>query len=77
MKRLVRIALTLFVSASVLIFLVLQRLERAKEMTGIEAESEAQMAWFGMVLVGAMLLGGIALLVTAFIRSRKMPGRDE
>ena len=77
MNRLVRIALTLFASASVLVFLVLKRLEQAKEMTGIEAASEVQMARFGMVIVGTMLLAGIALLVTAFIRSRKNPGGGE
>ena len=71
MNRLVRISITFFASASVLVFLVLKRLERAKEMTGIEAESEAQMAWFGMVIAGAMLLAGAALLVTAILRSRK------
>ena len=71
MNRLVRIALTLFVSASILIFLVLQRLQEAKQMTGTAAQSEIQMAYFGMVIVGAMLLAGLALIVTAIVRSRK------
>jgi hypothetical protein len=71
MNRLVRIALTLFAAASILVFLVLKRLERAKEMVGSQADSELQMAYFGMAIAGAMLLGGVALLVTAFVRSRK------
>ena len=79
MNRLVRIALTLFVSATVLIFLVLQRLQRAKEIgagsggddLSILAKSELQMAYIGMGIVAIMLVAGFALLVTAFLRSRK------
>jgi hypothetical protein len=84
MNRLVRIALTLFVSATVLIFLVLQRLQRAKEASaGLPhgshspmAESEFQMVYIGMGLVGVMLAVGIGLIITAIIRSRKKPGAD-
>jgi hypothetical protein len=81
MNRLVRIALTLFVSATVLIFLVLQRLQRAKEIgagpdageLGEFAKSELQMAYIGMGIVGIMLIAGVALIVTAIARSRKKP----
>lgn len=76
MNRLVRIALTLFASASILIFLVLQRLQEAKQMTGAAAESELQMVYFGMVIVGGMLLAGVALIATAIIRSRKKSRGD-
>ena len=79
MNRLVRIALTLFVSSTILIFLVLQRLERAKEAsalrtpggTGELAQSELQMAYVGMGLVGLMLTIGIVLIITAIVRARK------
>ena len=77
MNRLVRIALTLFASATVLIFLVLQRLQRAKEAGADElsqfARSELQMAYTGMGIVAFMLLAGVALIVTAIVRSKKKP----
>ena len=82
MNRLVRIALTLFVSATILIFLVLQRLQRAREIggTGTDAgelsqfaKSELQMAYIGMGIVGIMLIAGVALIVTAIARSKKKP----
>ncbi|WP_193211774.1 hypothetical protein [Luteolibacter marinus] len=77
MNRLVRIALTLFIAASVLILLVLKRLERAKEMIGSQADSEVQMAYFGMGIVALMMIGGIVLLITAWVRSRKKPAGNE
>jgi hypothetical protein len=81
MKRLVRIALTLFASATILIFLVLQRLQRAREAGagGFDddlsqfARSELQMAYIGMGLVAIMLIAGVGLLVTAWVRSKKTP----
>ena len=71
MNRLIRIALTLFAAATILIFLVLQRLERAKTLIGRAAESEIQMAYLGMGIVAIMLVAGLALIVTAIVRSRK------
>lgn len=76
MNRLVRIAVTLFASASILVFLVLQRLERAKGMNEIAAAAEIQMAYIGMALIGLMLVAGLALIVTALVRSRKNSGSD-
>lgn len=75
MNRLVRIALTLFLSASILVFLVLQRLERAKGMNEIAAAAELQMAYIGMGLIGVMLTTGLALIITALVRTRKNPRR--
>ncbi len=76
MNRLVRIAVTLFLSASILVFLVLQRLERAKGMNEIAAASELQMAYIGIGLIGLMLAAGLALIITALVRSRKSSGSD-
>jgi hypothetical protein len=76
MNRLVRIALTLFLSASILVFLVLKRLERAKEMNEIAAAAELQMAYIGMGLIGIMLAAGLALIITALVRTRKKTGSD-
>ena len=76
MNRLVRIALTLFISASLLVFLVLQRLERAKGMNEIAAAAELQMAYIGMGLIGIMLAAGLALIITALVRTRKKSGSD-
>jgi hypothetical protein len=75
MNRLVRIALTLFLSASILVFLVLQRLERAKGMNEIAAAAELQMAYIGMGLIGVMLTAGLVLIITALVRTRKNPRR--
>lgn len=77
MNRLVRIALTLFLSASILVFLVLKRLERAKEMNEIAAAAELQMAYIGMGLIAVMLVAGLALIGTALVRTRRKPGSDE
>lgn len=73
MNRLIRIAVTLFASASIMIFLVLQRLERARDMTGRASESEFQMACLGIGVVAIMLVAGLALIITAIVRSRKKP----
>jgi hypothetical protein len=76
MNRLVRIALTLFISASLLVFLVLQRLQRAKEMNEIAAASELQMAYIGMGLIGLMLVAGLSLIGVALVRTRKNSAND-
>jgi multisubunit Na+/H+ antiporter MnhB subunit len=84
MNRLVRIALTLFISSTILIFLVLQRLERAKEASaGLPhgshselAKSELQMVYIGMGMVGVMLAVGVGLIVTTIIRTRKNADSD-
>lgn len=81
-KRLVRVAIFLFLGASIMIFLVLQRLERAKAIQDqypknakVEAaNAEVQMAYIGMGIVGLMLLAGTGLMITALVRSRKKPG---
>ena len=82
MNRLIRIALTLFVSATILIFLVLQRLERAREIGGTSeggdelnqlARSELQMAYIGMGFVALLLAAGLVLIGMAIARSRKKP----
>lgn len=77
MNRLVRIALTLFLSASVLVFLVLQRLERAKGMSEVAAAAELQMAYIGMGLIGVMLAAGLALIITALVRTRKQNSAND
>jgi hypothetical protein len=76
MNRLVRIALTLFISASLLVFLVLQRLQRAKEMNEIAAAAELQMAYIGMGLIAVMLVAGLSLIGVALVRTRKKSGSD-
>lgn len=76
MNRLVRIALTLFISASILVFLVLQRLERAKGMNEIAAASELQMAYIGMGLIAVMLVAGLSLIGVALVRTRKNSAND-
>ena len=71
MNRLIRTALTLFASASVMIFLVLKRLESARNMVGQAQASEIQMAYLGIGIVAVMLVIGLGLIVTAVLRARK------
>lgn len=77
MNRLVRIALTLFASATVMVFLVNRRLVEMKKITatGQTAETQLQneliMIKIGMGLAGVMLVAGIVLMIMALIRSKK------
>ena len=71
MNRLIRTALTLFASATVMIFLVLKRLEDARNMVGKAQASEVQMAYLGIGIVAVMLIIGVGLVVTAVLRGRK------
>jgi len=71
MNRLIRIALTLFASASVLIFVVLKRLENARNLVGDVRISEIQMAYLGIGIASVMLAIGLGLVITAVIRARK------
>jgi hypothetical protein len=71
MNRLIRTALTLFASASVLIFVVLKRLENARNLVGDVRNSEIQMAYLGIGIASVMLAIGLGLVITAVIRARK------
>ena len=71
MNRLIRTALTLFASASIMIFIVLKRLEKARNLVGDVRVSEIQMAYLGMIIAAVMLLIGLGLVVTAVVRSRR------
>ena len=71
MNRLVRTALTLFASASVMIFIVLKRLEGARHLVGDAQLKEIQMVYLGMAITAVMLIIGVGLMVTAFMRARK------
>lgn len=76
MNRLVRIALTLFASATILILLVSQRLKQLKiEIEGGLAEevarSEGQMVTMGVIIGGVLAASGFVLIIIAIARSRK------
>ena len=71
MNRLIRTALTLFASASVLIFIVLKRLENARNLVGDARNPEIQMAYLGIGMSAIMLVIGLGLIITAVIRARK------
>lgn len=85
MPRLVRIALTLFISATILVLLVQQRAMRLQEdlaaVTGHDAEqlaqSEERMIAVGIILAGLLALGGFVLIILAFARGRrKLPDHE-
>lgn len=78
--RLIRIAATLFVSATILLLIVRQR---ARRIAGYEAEgvtnddvrafvdNESQMVLIGLVIAALLILGAVALTIAAMIRSRR------
>ncbi|MFC7336972.1 hypothetical protein ACFQY0_07265 [Haloferula chungangensis] len=71
MNRLVRIALTLFASSTILIFLIQQRLKEAEGMAEEALRNETQMAAIGVIIAGALAAGGFILIIVALARSRK------
>lgn len=86
MNRLVRIALTLFVSATVMVFLINRRLVGLQEfrkfltpdarLSDTELDrihNEVIMINVGFVLIGIMLAAGLALIITAMVRAKKKP----
>ena len=85
MPRPIRIALTFFLSATVLVLLIAQRINRLKEdlnsVTGEVAEelakSEGQMILVGLVIAGALAAAGFVMILIAIFRAkRQTPGND-
>lgn len=75
MPRLIRIAATLFVSATILAVLARMRLAEVQgldpEVFGERIAGETQMSVFGIVLAGLLALGGFVVLGVAFVRQRR------
>ena len=79
MNRLIRIALTLFASATVLILLIRQRAIRLQkdleavtgELANELAKQEGQMIAIGILLAGLLAAGGFVLVIIAIARGRK------
>lgn len=71
MNRLVRIALTLFASSTILIILIKQRLKKVEGLTDELIRDETQMAALGVIIAGALAAGGFVLIIVAIARSRK------
>lgn len=79
MPRAIRIALTLFLSSTVLVLLIRQRAIRLQtdlqSMTGELAEEvardESRMIAFGLILAGVLALSGFALVIVAIAKSRR------
>ncbi|BCX49514.1 hypothetical protein HAHE_34220 [Haloferula helveola] len=79
MNRLIRIALTLFASATVLILLIRQRALRLQkdlesvtgELANELAKQEGQMIAIGILLAGLLAAGGFVLVIIAIARGRK------
>lgn len=71
MNRLIRIALTLFASSTILVFLVRQRLEKVEGLAEETVRSEAQMAAIGIIIAGALAAVGFVLIIVSIARSRK------
>ena len=78
MPRLVRIALTLFASATILVLLTRQRAVnlRSQLEAGLAdelARDETRMIVLGTILSGALGVGGLALVAAAIFQSRRKP----
>lgn len=79
MPRLIRIALTLFASATILVLLVSQRLNRLRSdlevVTGEVAEEmakqEGSMIALGLVLAGGLACGGFVLVLIEIFKRKK------
>ena len=71
MNRLVRIALTLFASSTILVFLVKQRLNDIEGLADDVVRSEAKMAAVGIIIAGALAATGFVLIIISINRSRK------
>lgn len=71
MNRLIRIALTLFASSTILVFLVKQRLNKVEGLADEAVRSETQMAAVGLIIAGALAAGGFILIIVAMARSRR------
>ena len=78
MNRLIRIAITLFISATILILLVRQRLVSIDQLSEEAARNETQMAAVGIIIAGAMAAAGFVLIILTVARSRKrnLPGNE-
>lgn len=86
MNRLIRISGTLFISATILLFIVRQRANRIAEIEqdGISGDdlrtyvdNESQMVVAGLVIAGLLITAALATLVTYIVKSRKpKPGSD-
>ncbi len=75
MNRLVRIALTLFASATILIILVWRRLESAKTLDEVAdarlIEDETRMALLGLGIAGALAAAGFVLIIASVRKTRR------
>ncbi|MGB6223062.1 hypothetical protein [Haloferula sp.] len=71
MNRLIRIALTMFVSSTILLLLVRQRLKQVEGLADDVVRSEAQMASVGLIIAGALAAGGFILIIVAMTRTRR------
>ena len=85
MSRLIRIALTFFLSATVLVLLVAQRLGRLKQdlqYASDEVAEELMKTEGEMILIGQFIAGGLAaagfvlILIAIFRRKGQAPGND-
>ncbi|MFM2242903.1 MAG: hypothetical protein RLZ97_1758 [Verrucomicrobiota bacterium] len=78
MPRLIRIALTFFASATILVLLTRQRAVNLSSQldAGLAdelARDESRMIVLGTILSGALGLGGFVLLGIAFFKNRPKP----
>ena len=75
MNRLTRIALTLFASATILVFLAKARLAKVQSLdsnlAGELIRSETQMAKLALGIAAALAIAGLALLVRRIQQRRR------
>ena len=76
MPRPIRIAVSLFIASTVLIFLAQQRLVRLKEsidagLTDEAIRNENQMVLLGLIIAGSLAVGGFVLIIVSIAKARK------
>jgi len=72
MNRLVRLSLTLFITAIIMLVMVMMRLRDAKLQPLLNQENELQMAYLGLGITAVLMIGGIVMLVKAYKGYRQL-----
>lgn len=76
MNRTIRIALTLFLSATILVMLTLRRANDLQNkidagLSEMAVQEETHMILVGILLAGSLTIGGFVLIIVSIMKARK------